>query len=106
MNGRIVIVGYAPKPGREVELLNLLKSHVDRLRQLDLASDRPSLIMRSASGVFIELFEWKSKEAIEKAHTHPEVLLMWEEFAEVGEYVPVGELDEMSELFSEFEPLV
>ena len=52
----------------------------------------------------LEVFEWKSKAAIEAAHTNPRVLEMWNEYADVCDYAPVNTVEETSDLFAEFEP--
>jgi quinol monooxygenase YgiN len=102
---RIVMVGYKPLPGKAEALKELMKTHVLRLRKQGLVSDREPILMESKSGTIIEVFGWKSKEAIAAAHTNPEVQKMWDEYAEVCEYVPVGTLEETSSLFSEFTPV-
>ncbi|MBN8576211.1 MAG: hypothetical protein KF775_05465 [Cyclobacteriaceae bacterium] len=61
--------------------------------------------MISKSGVVIEVFGWKSKEAIENAHKNAAVQKMWAEYEQVCEYIPVGNLEEATTLFSEFSPL-
>ena len=48
--GDMVIVSYRPKPGREADLLALTREHVPILRALGLATDGPTLAMRSKSG--------------------------------------------------------
>lgn len=102
---RIVIVGYKPFAGKEEALSELIKIHVNTLRKEGLASERNSIIMRSKNGTIIEVFSWKSKKAKEKAHTNPIIKKMWKQFAEACEYVPVGELDEMASVFSEFDSI-
>lgn len=102
---RIVIVGYRPFPGKEAELKELMKNHVNILRSQGLASDREPILMQAGNGTVIEVFGWKSKEAIESAHTNPAVQKMWAEYAEVCEYIPIGSLQESTNLFSEFTPL-
>jgi len=103
--GRIVIVGYKPKPGKNEALKALMKTHLPRLKQEGLVTNRASIMMEAADGTIIEVFEWISKEAIENAHTNPAVLQMWGEYGEVCDYVPVGSLEEIGNLFSGFEPL-
>jgi len=103
---RIVMVGYKPLPGKDSALKGLVKTHVARLRKEGLVSDREPILMISKSGIFIEVFGWKSKEAIESAHKNPEVQKMWAEYAEVCEYVPVGTVEEVMNLFSEFSAVV
>ncbi|WP_183576685.1 putative quinol monooxygenase [Mucilaginibacter sp. X5P1] len=100
--GRIVIVGYKPKPGKAEALKALMKTHLPRLRQEGLATDRESILMEAADGTIVEVFEWVSAEAIQNAHKNPVVLQMWGEYAEVCDYVPVGSLTEAGSLFSDF----
>jgi hypothetical protein len=61
--------------------------------------------MESENGTIIEVFGWKSREALELAHQNKAVQKMWAQFAEVCEFIPVGNVDESKELFSEFTPL-
>jgi len=104
MSGTIVIVGYQPKPGKEEALNALTRRHYSLLKDAGLVSDRIPIIMKAKNGTIVEVFEWKSAAAIEQAHTHPVVLKLWEEYAAVCEYVPVGGLEEMGDLFSAFTP--
>lgn len=103
--GRIVIVAYKPKPGKERELEQLIKTHIPTLRSEGLVTDRESIIMRAEDGTILEVFEWKSKEAIESAHANATVQEMWEKYSSVCEYIPVAQTKEASQLFSEFTPL-
>jgi hypothetical protein len=75
------------------------------LRREGLATDRPAYAMRATDGTIIEVFEWKSKAAIESAHTNPVVLKMWERYAEACEYVPLISVKECSDLFAGFDPI-
>lgn len=102
---RIVIVAYRPKPGMQSRLRALMKTHVPRLREQGLVSERAPIVMEAEGGTVVEVFEWKSKEAIEQAHANEAVQRMWQEYAEVCEYVPIGQVPEASNLFSEFTPL-
>jgi quinol monooxygenase YgiN len=103
--GIIVIVAYKPKSGKEDALLQLTKEHVPILRGLGLATDRTPVVMRCEDGTIVEVFEWVSKEAIEKAHTNPEVLAMWQRYADACDCVPLNTLDESADMFAGFEPL-
>ncbi len=103
--GRIVIACYKPKPGKEKELEELSKTHVDRLRKEDLVTDRTPVLMKAKDGTVVEVFEWKSEAAIQEAHKNAEVQKMWEEYSEVCEYVKPINVAEFQNLFSEFEPL-
>jgi quinol monooxygenase YgiN len=103
--GRIVIVAYKPKPGKADALKELTKTHVPRLKREGLVTDRGPIIMETADGTIIEVFEWLSAEAIQKAHTNPEVQKMWGEYAEVCDYVPLNSLSEASNMFADFTPV-
>ena len=102
--GDMVIVAYRPKPGREEDLLALTREHVPELRRLGLATGRPTLAMRSREGVIVEVFEWRDG-AIDAAHTNPDVLAMWQRYADVCDHVPLHELAEARDLFAQFEPV-
>lgn len=103
--GRTVIVGYKPKPGKETALRELMKTHLPILMQEGLVRNKESYIMEAADGTIIEVFEWLSEEAIQNAHSNPAVLAMWGKYAEVCDYVPVGNVAEIDVLFSGFKPL-
>ena len=103
--GRIVIACYKPKSGKSEALLELVKNHVDALRKENLVTDRNPIIFKSESETIIEVFEWKSKEAIDQAHANPKVMEIWEAFSEVCDYeIPVN-MKEFQNIFSEFEPI-
>ena len=102
---RLVIVAYRPFPGKEKELLKLMKTHVEILRKEGLASNRNSIIMQSKDNTIIEVFGWKSSEAIESAHTNLAVQKMWESYAKVCESIPISNVAEAGQLFSEFTPI-
>ncbi|XLS30090.1 hypothetical protein ACJD0Z_04515 [Flavobacteriaceae bacterium M23B6Z8] len=102
---RIVIVAYKPHKGKNNELKSLAEEHWDTLNTLGLVSERKPILMEAEDGTIIEVFGWKSKMAMEKAHSHPKVLTMWKAYAEVCEYLPVAQIPEAANLFSEFSPI-
>ena len=103
--GQMVIACYRPKPGAEAQLLALTRTHVPRLRELGLATGRPVLAMRATDGTIIEVFEWVSAEAVEKAPSPPAVLQMWEEYAAVCDYVPLTAVPGADRPFPGFDPV-
>ena len=103
--GRIVIACYRPKPGKVKALHDLVRTHVQRLREQGLVTDRAPVMMEAKDGTVLEVFEWTCQDAIDRAHANPAVQAMWAEFSEVCEHVPVGTVAESRELFSGFEPL-
>jgi quinol monooxygenase YgiN len=103
--GRTVIVGYKPKPGKEAALKELMKTHLPRLKEQGLVRNKASYIMEASDGTIVEVFEWLSDEAIQKAHNDPEVQKMWGEYTEVCDYTPLGSLAEAGNLFASFTAL-
>jgi len=105
MSGVVVIVAYRPKPGKENELLDLVRSRVPTLLKEGLVTDRVPTIMRSRDGTIIEVSEWKSQEAIDAAHKNPNVLTMWNKFFAICDCIPLNTLAEAKEMFAGFEPV-
>src|SRR6266404_1630669 len=105
MAGVCVIVAYRPKPGKENELLELVRNRVPTLRKEGLVSDRAPTIMRSRDGTIVEVSEWKSQEAIDSAHKNANVLAMWNKFFAVCECVPLKTLAEANDMFAGFTPV-
>src|SRR6188472_2299419 len=101
----IVIVAYRPKPGKESETLDLVRSRVPTLRKEGLVTDRAPIIMRARDRTIIEVSEWKSQEAIDAAHKNPNVLAMWDKFFAICDCVPLKTLAEAGEIFAGFEPI-
>jgi quinol monooxygenase YgiN len=104
MDGIIAIAAYRPKPGKSEALRQLMREHLPTLHRLGLVTDRASIMMESKDGTIVEVFEWRSKSAIEQAHTNPAVLEMWGKYAEACDYIPVGQVPEAADLFSSFTP--
>ena len=105
MSGIVVIVAYRPKPGKEKELLELVRDRVPTLRKENLVTDRKPTLMHTRDGAIIEVSEWKSQEAIDAAHKNPNVLTMWNKFFAVCDCVPLNTLAEADEMFAGFEPI-
>ena len=104
--GKIVVVAYQPHKGKEAELISLVKEHIPVLKKEGLVTDRKPVVMQATDNTIIEVFEWKSKEAINAAHYNPQVQAHWSRFSEVCEYKPAGSVREFSDLFSEFEAVM
>ena len=103
--GSISVACYRPRPGREQELLDLVRNHLPPLRAQGLVTDRASIVMRAADGTIIEVFEWVSKEAIAGAHSNPVVLDLWKKFEAACVYETPSNLPEFQNMFAHFEAL-
>ncbi len=101
--GNFVIAMYHPKEGKDAELKDKIKGHLPTLRRLDLATDREALVLLSSDGVYLEIFEWKSVEAVEMAHSHPEVAKMWEDFGKVCDFISLSALADAGRPFPHFQ---
>jgi hypothetical protein len=104
MNGVVVIVAYRPKPGKESETLDLVRSRVPTLHREGLVTERTPIIMRAAMAQLS-----KSRNgitgAIDAAPKNPNVLAMWNRFFAVRDCVPLNQLSESDEMFAGFEPI-
>ncbi len=103
--GVFVIATFKPKPGKDDLLLEAVREHLPVLRSEGLITDKQGYAMRTEDGCIIEVFEWKSEEAIEKAHKSEAVLKLWKKFEEASTYIPLSELKESKNVFPGFEPL-
>jgi hypothetical protein len=83
--------------------LAAVRKHFQVLRAEDLVTERPAYVMRAGDGTILEVFEWRSAEAITKAHQSPAVQALWAEFGAACDYRPLSGLAESRQLFAEFE---
>ena len=99
-----VIAIYRPKAGCADALLELIRTHVPRLRELGLARDTAATLLRSKlDGTFLEIFDWRDEAAVEAAHTMPEVQELWNAFGELCTFETFDKLGEAGTLFAHFE---
>jgi len=103
--GSISVACYKPRPGSEQALLALVRDHLPPLRAQGFVTDRPPIVMRTADGTIVEVFEWVSREAIAGAHTNPVVLDLWKRFESVCSYETPANLAEFQNMFAHFEAL-
>lgn len=103
--GSFVICAFRPKHGKAKELLHVLRDHMPTLRGQNLITDRPAYLMHAADGTMVEIFEWKSEEAVAAAHENPVVRKLWERFEACSEYITLRDLAETSSPFPHFEPI-
>jgi quinol monooxygenase YgiN len=101
--GRFVIVAYTPKPNKQEQLLAAVRKHLQVLKAENLVTDKPGYVMRASDGTIVEVFEWRSAEAIHQAHTNPAVGALWAEFGAACDYTPLAKLGEAQQMFAEFD---
>jgi quinol monooxygenase YgiN len=92
------IVTYVPKPGKEAELLALVKKHEPALRKIGLVTSEPFKVwkavdIRKGRVAFIEYFQWKDGHASDTAHQTPEVMAVWEPMGPVLEELTICEVE-------------
>ena len=86
-----------------MDLLAAVKKHLMVLKDQGLVSDRPAHVMKAADGTVVEVFEWRSAEAIQQAHHNPAVQALWAEFGAACDYRRLAELAECQQMFAEFD---
>ncbi|HEY4232277.1 MAG TPA: hypothetical protein VGM76_02530 [Lacipirellulaceae bacterium] len=103
--GRISVVAFRPKPGKEAELKRVLATRLPLLRRLGLSTDRTNITMRAAAGTLVDVSEWTDDAAIERAHSNPEVLELWRQFDACCDYVKLDTLAEVHHDFATFDAI-
>lgn len=103
--GRFVIVAYTPKADKEQQLLAAVRKHLQVLQTEQLVTEKPAYVMRAGDGTIVEVFEWRSAEAIHQAHSNPAVQALWGEFGAACDYTPVARLAETQKMFAEFDAI-
>ncbi len=105
-NGSLIaIASYKPKKEMEEELLEVLRDHMPILSMEDLITDFPAIVLKSKEGYYLEIFEWKSQEAINEAHKNENVRALWKRFEEVCTYISLSDIEECKNEFASFEPV-
>jgi hypothetical protein len=85
-----VVVRYTAAPGHADRLRDLVTQHWPTLYAKGLTTDRPAVVIavNRQPGVLIEVYEWRSPEAVHTAHEHPRVRALWDEMERVGKVEP------------------
>lgn len=94
------LVTYVPKPGKEAELLALVKQHEPALRKVGLVTDEPFTVwkaydIRKKREQFVESFAWKNAGASDLAHQTPEVMAVWEPMGPILEELTICEVEKL-----------
>jgi len=103
--GSISVACYKPRPGCDEALLELVRNHLPPLRAEGLVTERAPIVMRTADGTIIEIFECVSREAIAGAHGNPVVHALWKRFEAVCTYETPANIAEFQNMFAHYEPL-
>ncbi|NHC39739.1 hypothetical protein G6549_07140 [Bacillus sp. MM2020_1] len=96
---------YRPHPGKAEELKEVLKVHIPTLRKEELITNRELLSLQAEDGTIIEIAEWRSTEAIEKAHQSAAVMAVWDKISSLAELTSLSTLAEAQERFPNFKLL-
>jgi hypothetical protein len=99
----LAIATYKPKAGNEEALMKLVEKHLPTLRELGLATEKPSYLAKSKDGSIIEVFEWTTMDAIRAAHEHPAIADIWEKMTLIADFPPLTSLPEANRPFPGFE---
>jgi hypothetical protein len=99
-NSVTMLVTYVPKPGKDEDLLRLVRQHWPTLRRLDLVTATPGRVWRgtdkrSGRSSYIEMFEWKEETSSDTAHQTPEVMAVWESMGPILEDMNLTRLEQV-----------
>ncbi len=103
--GRFVIVAYKPKADKKQQLLDAVREHLEVLRSQQLVTERPAYVMQAGDRTILEIFEWRSAEAISQAHSNPAIQALWAKFGAACDYIPLASLAECQQMFAEFDSI-
>jgi hypothetical protein len=104
--GQVVIAVYRPKAGQGPALETILRRHVATLRAAGLVTSRPAMLLRSfVDGTYLEIFEWVSGEAAQRAHDIPAVAELWGSMGSIADFPPLADLSETRVRFAHFAPV-
>jgi len=101
--GRFVIAAYRVKKDKEQVLLAALRDRYVILRREGFLTDRPACVLRGQDGIYLEILEWVSAEAIAAADQNEIVGALWASLERIAEYRRLAYLPESHQLFAEFE---
>ena len=102
---QVVFALYRPRDGKDAELRALIAEHIPTLRRLELITDRPTILVKSKNGTYVEIFEWQSHAAAGQAHQHPELAKIWEAMGKIADLPGLESLDEAKGRFPHFAPV-
>ncbi|MEH6996596.1 antibiotic biosynthesis monooxygenase [Neobacillus drentensis] len=105
MSALVFMALYRPKPGKENELKEILNVHIPVLRDEGLITERELLTLQTEDGTIIEIAEWKSSEAIDKAHQSEKVMAVWNQIASLADLTNLSSLAEAQYPFPNFKAI-
>ena len=105
MKSKIVFAIYKPHQNKGNELKKLILKHIPILKSNKLITNREPLLVQSKNGIYIEIFGWKSNDAVDEAHKNPEIQKLWDEMKKVCNYTNLESIDEVKEYFPQFTPI-
>ena len=75
----LTLITYRASAGNEERLAGLLRTHIARLREMDLLAERPHFAAARADqpGTIVEQFWWLHAGAAEQAKDNSEVQEIW-----------------------------
>ena len=105
----VVLAVYSVSPKNRKKLLALLPKKRRYFLKAGYVTRRAPLLLQSRKNpeLFIDIFEWKSDEAVAKAHKDPKVLAIWGEMGKLCKKIGIGleKLPEAGSAFPHFDPV-
>ncbi len=105
MAGNVFIAVYRPHPGKEEELVALVKGHAPMLKSEGLITDHPVVVLKAEGGAVIEIAEWAGNYDDLAPYSNPKVAATWDAMMKVADFCGLKGLKEIEKQFPHFEPL-
>ncbi len=95
-----MLCSYRPKPGREEDLLALVRRHWPALHAAGLVTSEPATVYRaidkrSGRTFFVEIFSWADEQASAAAHETRAVRAIWDPMEDALEKMDLATIDEV-----------
>jgi hypothetical protein len=91
---QFAVAFYRPQAGKEDMLIDVIRQHFPVLLAEGLVTERLPYLTQAKDGTVIEVFEWKSKAAREKAHRSEAVGRLWQKFFECAAFSSLSLIEE------------
>ncbi len=105
----VVFAVYRVAIENQPAFMKVVREKLEFFHKMRYRTDREPILLRSRVNpeIIIDVFEWASEEAIERAHHDVEVRKRWDRMEKlwIEGGIPLGKLPEAEQPFANFEPI-
>ena len=90
---RLTLSAYRLRDAGEERLLAHFHREIGLLRARGHITSRPAAVCRTDRGEYLVVSEWATPGSVDDAHADPDVVAVWEDKAQLVEYLAPAELE-------------